>query len=114
MANDKTLREVGLRLAIDVGVVNQVGCVNSRVTYVLTDGSDEHLAQVNKLGRFMYQDCAARRSMLCRGRSLRGLAGAVLDTTQHRLDGSDDRLDSFQQKAEEEPYGGVVEADQPV
>ena len=56
LADDRTLREVGLRLAVDVGVVNQVGCVNARVVYVLTDGSDEHLARVNTLGQYTYEE----------------------------------------------------------
>jgi len=56
LADEKSLREVGLRIAIDVGVVNQVGCVNARVVYVLTDGSDEQLRRVNTLGQYTYEE----------------------------------------------------------
>ena len=39
--NDATMRDVARRLATDIGAMNQVGCVNSRVSYLMT-GTDDH------------------------------------------------------------------------
>jgi hypothetical protein len=48
--SEATLREVALRAATDVGALNQLGCVNARVIYVVADPAD-----ANRLGRLVYE-----------------------------------------------------------
>jgi hypothetical protein len=54
-ANEKTLREVALRLATDIGSINQEGCVNARVVYVLSGTDTAGLARLDKLGEYTYE-----------------------------------------------------------
>ena len=54
LANDVTMREVALRLATDIGAMNQEGCVNARVIYVLSGTDDLGLAKLDKLGKYTY------------------------------------------------------------
>jgi hypothetical protein len=49
--SDQTLRDVACRAATDVGALNQLGCVNARVIYVIGDVGD-----VNRLGALIYDE----------------------------------------------------------
>ena len=48
------MREVALRLATDIGAMNQEGCVNARVVYVLSGTDELGLARLDKLGKHTY------------------------------------------------------------
>lgn len=50
-ADDDTLRDVARRAASDVGALNQLGCVNARVIYVVGDVDD-----ANRLGVAIYEE----------------------------------------------------------
>jgi hypothetical protein len=52
--NPVLLREAARRLAADVGGLNQVGCANARVVYVLCGTNDQGLECINALGREVY------------------------------------------------------------
>lgn len=54
LGSDKRMQDAAQRLASDIGAVNQVGCVNARVVYVLCDGSAHAISQLNKLGQMTY------------------------------------------------------------
>ena len=52
--SDATENDVALRLATDVGAINQEGCVNARVIYVLSGTDDKGLANLNRLAEKTY------------------------------------------------------------
>lgn len=53
-ATDATMREVALRLATDIGAVNQEGCVNARVIYALSGTDPAGLKNLNRLADLTY------------------------------------------------------------
>jgi hypothetical protein len=53
--NDATMREVARRLATDIGAMNQVGCVNSRVSYLMTGTDDHGIKTINTFGQYVYE-----------------------------------------------------------
>jgi hypothetical protein len=53
-ADDATLDAIAKRLALDVGVLNQEGCVNARVIYVQSGTDAAGIAKANELGRRMF------------------------------------------------------------
>ena len=53
-ATEAILREVALRLATDIGALNQEGCVNARVVYVLSGTDQEGLNKLNHLAEMTY------------------------------------------------------------
>lgn len=53
--SETTMREAALRIATDMGALNQVGCVNARVIYVLSGSDDEGIANINRLGQYVYE-----------------------------------------------------------
>lgn len=53
-ADEATLQEVALRLALDIGTMNQEGCVNARVVHVLSGTDAAGIAQANRLGQATY------------------------------------------------------------
>jgi hypothetical protein len=53
--SEKVLRDVAQRLATDIGAINQEGCVNARVIYVLCGTGDEGLQGLNKLAEYTYE-----------------------------------------------------------
>jgi Acyl-CoA reductase (LuxC) len=55
LADEKSMRDVALRLATDIGAFNQEGCVNARVIYVLSCTDDLGLARLDKLGKYTYE-----------------------------------------------------------
>ncbi|MCY1436382.1 Long-chain acyl-protein thioester reductase [compost metagenome] len=52
--SEATMREAALRLASDIGALNQKGCVCARVVYVQSGTDEAGLAQLNTLGRYVY------------------------------------------------------------
>lgn len=53
-ASDATLREVARRTALDVGALNQLGCVNARVVYVASGLDDDGVTRANAFGQLVY------------------------------------------------------------
>ena len=53
--SDATMRDVARRLACDVGTLNQEGCANARVVYVLSGTDPAGLARLNRLGQLVYE-----------------------------------------------------------
>jgi hypothetical protein len=58
------MAEVAARLALDVGVYNQEGCLNARVVYVHTGTDAAGLARANRFGELVYQEIQALPSRL--------------------------------------------------
>lgn len=54
-ASEDVTREAAQRLASDIGAVNQVGCVNARVVYVLCGTDSQGLENLNRLGKYTYE-----------------------------------------------------------
>jgi hypothetical protein len=54
-ASEQALREAAWKLAIDVGALNQCGCVNARVAYVQSGTDTEGLERAKKFGAYTYQ-----------------------------------------------------------
>lgn len=52
--SEATLRDVALRLATDIGAMNQEGCVNARVVYALSGSDEQGVAQLERLGEYTY------------------------------------------------------------
>ncbi|HQR04243.1 MAG: long-chain-fatty-acyl-CoA reductase [Proteobacteria bacterium] len=53
-ADETTMRHVARRLALDIGVMNQEGCVNARVIYVQSGTDAEGLARLNRFGKMTF------------------------------------------------------------
>jgi hypothetical protein len=53
--SEPAMREVALRLATDIGAMNQEGCVNARVVYVLSGTDESGLAKLDRLGLYTYE-----------------------------------------------------------
>lgn len=53
------LEEAAVRIAVDVGAMNQEACASARVVYVITDGRDDTLDQLNRLGQLVYEQLVA-------------------------------------------------------
>lgn len=49
-ADEETLQDVAHRLALDIGTMNQEGCVNARVVYVLSGTDAAGMEKANRLG----------------------------------------------------------------
>jgi hypothetical protein len=54
-ASEATMREAAVRLASDIGALNQKGCVCARVIYAHCGTDEAGLAQLNTLGRYVYE-----------------------------------------------------------
>ncbi len=52
--SEATMREAALRLASDIGALNQKACVCARVVYVQSGTDEAGLAQLNTFGRYVY------------------------------------------------------------
>jgi hypothetical protein len=57
--SDSALREVARRTAVDIGALNQLGCVNARVIYAVTGLGDAGLTRANQLGTMIYEQLRA-------------------------------------------------------
>jgi len=53
--SDETLSEVAVRAATDIGALNQLGCVNARVIYVVSGVDRNGLDRADQLGEAIYQ-----------------------------------------------------------
>lgn len=53
-ASHETMADVAQRIACDVGTLNQEGCANARVVYVLSGTDPAGLERLNELGRLVY------------------------------------------------------------
>jgi len=53
---EETLREVAQRAALDVGSLNQEGCINARVIYVASGTDEAGLAKANRLGELVFEE----------------------------------------------------------
>jgi hypothetical protein len=56
LSSDAELREVALRIAVDVGAGNQTACTAARVIYVVTGGTPVGLERLNRLGEWVYEE----------------------------------------------------------
>jgi len=54
-ADDATLWAVARRLALDIGTMNQEGCVNARVIYVVSGTDAAGLARLERLGQYTFE-----------------------------------------------------------
>lgn len=54
-ADDAALNDTARRLATDIGALNQEGCVNARVVYVLSGTDAGGIARIDALGRKTYE-----------------------------------------------------------
>ena len=54
-ADETSLRSVARRLAVDIGALNQEGCVNARVVYVHSGLDAEGLARAERLGALTFE-----------------------------------------------------------
>lgn len=52
--SEADMREAAVRIATDMGVTNQNGCVCSRLAYVMTGSDDEGVANANRFGEMIY------------------------------------------------------------
>jgi len=53
--NEATLKSVARRLALDIGAMNQEGCVNARVVYVESGTDEDGLARCDRLGELAFE-----------------------------------------------------------
>lgn len=54
--SDAALEDVALRLAGDVGLFNQQGCVAARVVYVMSGTDDQGVERLQRLGKLVYEN----------------------------------------------------------
>jgi len=54
-ADDATLSAVARRLALDIGAMNQEGCVNARVVYVQSGTDTDGIERIRRLGRLTFE-----------------------------------------------------------
>ena len=62
--SDETLREVALKIACDMGVMNQQGCSSARVVHVESGTDEKGIAKLNKLGQYVYQELIGLHSSI--------------------------------------------------
>jgi hypothetical protein len=55
-ASDNVMREAAIRLADDVGNGNQNGCTNCRVSYAISDGSEESIEKIKRFGQMVFDE----------------------------------------------------------
>jgi hypothetical protein len=54
--SDRSLDEVARRAATDIGALNQLGCVNARVVYVIAGTSRDGIERTNRLGEAIFNE----------------------------------------------------------
>ncbi|WP_160109803.1 acyl-CoA reductase [Pseudomonas izuensis] len=52
--SEANMREAAVRLAVDIGAINQKGCVCARVVYVQSGTDEQGLEKLNTFGRYVY------------------------------------------------------------
>lgn len=55
LESEDLMQTAAIRIAADMGGMNQVGCVNARVIYVMSGTDDEGVAKLNKLGALVHK-----------------------------------------------------------
>jgi hypothetical protein len=53
--SEEMMRTAAQRLATDIGAMNQVACVNSRTSYLMSGTDDAGLEKLNKFGQYVYE-----------------------------------------------------------
>jgi hypothetical protein len=53
--NEENMREAAVRLAADIGAINQKGCVCARVVYVQSGTDEQGLERLNTFGHYVYE-----------------------------------------------------------
>lgn len=53
--SEATMREAAVRLAADIGAINQKGCVCARVAYVQSGTDEQGLEKLNTFGQYVYE-----------------------------------------------------------
>ena len=53
--SEDMINEAAIRAAADMGIWNQVGCLNARVVYVMSGTDEDGLEKINRLGRLVYK-----------------------------------------------------------
>ncbi|MDP9687541.1 UNVERIFIED_ORG: hypothetical protein J2W82_001197 [Pseudomonas mohnii] len=53
--NEENMREAAVRLAADIGAINQKGCVCARVVYVQSGTDEQGLERLNTFGQYVYE-----------------------------------------------------------
>nr|WP_314533027.1 acyl-CoA reductase [uncultured Pseudomonas sp.] len=53
--SEANMREAAVRLAADIGAINQKGCVCARVVYVQSGTDEQGLERLNTFGRYVYE-----------------------------------------------------------
>src|SRR3989344_718247 len=53
--NEENMREAAVRLAADIGAINQKGCVCARVVYVQSGTDEQGLERLNTFGQYAYE-----------------------------------------------------------
>jgi len=53
--DERAMRDVARRLATDIGSLNQEGCINARIVYVLSGTNASGLARLNQLAKLTYE-----------------------------------------------------------
>ncbi|MEJ6009401.1 acyl-CoA reductase [Novosphingobium aquae] len=54
-ADESSMREAALRVASDIGALNQKGCVCARVVYVQSGTDDDGLERINRFGGYVHE-----------------------------------------------------------
>ncbi|RJF91857.1 acyl-CoA reductase [Noviherbaspirillum saxi] len=62
--SETSMREAAVRLAADIGAINQKGCVCARVIYVQSGTDEEGLEKLNTFGRYVYDAMMALPNVL--------------------------------------------------
>ena len=94
--DETSMREVAVRLASDVGGMNQNGCINARVIYVMSGTDEGGLDELEKLARYVYEAMLRLPNSLSTkpkkfDRELKSHVEAVrLDGDWYRVIGGDD------------------------
>lgn len=52
---EETMREAAMRVASDVGAINQVGCINARVIYGLCGTDEAGVATLERFGKYVHE-----------------------------------------------------------
>jgi nucleoside-diphosphate-sugar epimerase len=54
--SETTMRDVARRAALDIGTLNQEGCINARVIYVVSGTDEQGLANARRLGEMVFEE----------------------------------------------------------
>jgi hypothetical protein len=57
--DEETMREVAVRLAVDVGAQNQTACSSPRIAYVVVGSDDQAAARLQRFGQLVHEELLA-------------------------------------------------------